>query len=665
MKFIIQKIVLWPKRQSLSPRVVDFMPGVVNVITGASQTGKSALIPIVDYCLGAGKCAIPVGTIRDAVDWFGVVVETSQGQVLLARREPGMKQATDEMYMLEGVAIDIPQKVPQSNANRTFVKHYLDDLSGLTSLDFVAGANSSYRGRPGFRDLAAFTFQPQNIVANPDVLFFKADTTEHKEKLKNVLPYALGVTTADVLAKRYELDELRREHRSVQRELSSLREGAQKWLTELQINLSRAREFGLLPPETPVDLPEQRAIALLRGVVTRRESTDKSEAPSLPRPSVMTLSEEIVSLRRIEEEQAINLSQLRKRWLEMSKLREAAAAYSKALQVEEERLGISRWLFEKSSRADELCPVCGNHLGEVHNHLAELVSGLEEVEKGSASFRTLPPSFDKEWAQVRASITHGTDALTSTQARIAALQQTSEVELRKRYTELNASWFVGSLEAGLAQYDRYVNDESLKARAENLNAKITDLAAQVDENALREKLKRVLERLVVLTSQLLGRFGVEDAKDPASLSITELTLKIAREHRVDYLFEIGSGSNWLGYHLSTILALHQYFLSLPENPVPAFLMIDQPSQVYFPKKLAGTKVRNELDPKLADDDVKRVRRIFQELARVAVEIRKQKKDLQIIVVDHAGKNVWGDIKGVHFVGEWRGEEKLVPQKWID
>jgi hypothetical protein len=27
----------------------------------------------------------------------------------------------------------------------------------------------------------AFTFQPQNIIANPDIMFFKADTTEHRD----------------------------------------------------------------------------------------------------------------------------------------------------------------------------------------------------------------------------------------------------------------------------------------------------------------------------------------------------------------------------------------------------------------------------------------------------------------------------------------------------
>ena len=59
MYFQLRKLILWP-RNGTAPRVVKFEPGVVNVISGASKTGKSAVIPIIDYCLGSDKCAIPV-----------------------------------------------------------------------------------------------------------------------------------------------------------------------------------------------------------------------------------------------------------------------------------------------------------------------------------------------------------------------------------------------------------------------------------------------------------------------------------------------------------------------------------------------------------------------------------------------------------------------------
>ncbi len=153
MQFQIRQVILWPRNKTLRPRVVHFRPGVTNVITGASQTGKSAIVPIIDYCLGSGKCSIPTGVIRKNTEWFGVVVETGKGQLLLARREPGIQQSTGDMFMMEGRGdIVLPEQVPAKNTNRDFVKAYLDELAGLTSLDFDPDSDSGFEGRPSFRD---------------------------------------------------------------------------------------------------------------------------------------------------------------------------------------------------------------------------------------------------------------------------------------------------------------------------------------------------------------------------------------------------------------------------------------------------------------------------------------------------------------------------------
>lgn len=53
-------------------RVLSLRPGELNIITGDSKTGKSALISIVDYCLGSSACAVPEGIIRKNVAWYGV-----------------------------------------------------------------------------------------------------------------------------------------------------------------------------------------------------------------------------------------------------------------------------------------------------------------------------------------------------------------------------------------------------------------------------------------------------------------------------------------------------------------------------------------------------------------------------------------------------------------
>ena len=89
MQFQIEKLILWPKNQKYSYKDIDINKNSVNVITGDSRTGKSAIIPIIDYCLASGECYIPTQTIRNACSWFGVVVKLEKNKVLLARREPG------------------------------------------------------------------------------------------------------------------------------------------------------------------------------------------------------------------------------------------------------------------------------------------------------------------------------------------------------------------------------------------------------------------------------------------------------------------------------------------------------------------------------------------------------------------------------------------------
>jgi predicted ATPase len=60
-------------------RILSLNAGRVNIITGASKTGKSALIDIVDYCFGASECKVPEGPIRRSVSWFGLKLQLDSG----------------------------------------------------------------------------------------------------------------------------------------------------------------------------------------------------------------------------------------------------------------------------------------------------------------------------------------------------------------------------------------------------------------------------------------------------------------------------------------------------------------------------------------------------------------------------------------------------------
>jgi hypothetical protein len=106
-----------------------------------------------------------------------------------------------------------------------------------------------------------------------------------------------------------------------------------------------------------------------------------------------------------------------------------------------------------------------------------------------------------------------------------------------------------------------------------------------------------------------------------------------------------------------MVGLHELFLSQKGNPVPSLLVLDQPSQVYFPRTLAREAKLGD-DPILRDEDVAAVRKVFITLA----EATKSMPGLQILVLDHASDDVWGDVD-VHLVDEWRGKA-LVPEAWL-
>ena len=68
------------------------------------------------------------------------------------------------------------------------------------------------------------------------------------------------------------------------------------------------------------------------------------------------------------------------------------------------------------------------------------------------------------------------------------------------------------------------------------------------------------------------------------------------------------------------------------------------------------------DEKLNDEDKEAVRKIFLAFSNY---ISDTKGKIQILVMEHADEDVWGNIENIHLVKRWRGNnEKLVPAEWI-
>jgi Protein of unknown function (DUF3732) len=652
MFFQLRKLVLWPRFDAV-PRVVEFNRGIVNIISGASKTGKSAVIPIIDYCLGSEKCSIPVGVIRDKCAWFGIVIDTIEGQKLLARREPGDQQSTGDMLLVEAPEVAVPLRITEKTTNVENVKGVLNRLAGLPNLEFEPGTDNPSKLRPSFRDLMAFTFQPQNIVANPNVMFYKADSNDHRDKLKTIFPYVLGAVTAAVLQARFELDRLNRILRRKETELRGIVSATSAWQLEAQGWLRQAIELGLLSSDQiiPAEWPE--IVVLLRKVVV---SHARNARPSIAGIDVtLTRLEE---LRSAETQVAAQLTEHRQRMNELRRLRESSDAYGGAMYIQRDRLALAEWLrgLVETSAVD---PIIKLGHGD-REELLTLCKNLEAVEVKLRAHPTVSDTLDRETLRQRSAAEETLTRLNEIRAEVDNLERDSDAAREAADHFDRTERFLGRLEQAIQLYDQADQSSALREEIAGLRKQIEELQRSISEAEIRRKLANALAHVENAANQFIPQLDAEWPDAPIKLIVDDLSIKVVQGTRSDYLWEIGSGANWLAYHVATTLALQKFFLTEPHHPVPGLLVYDQPSQVYFPRRMA----REDADEKALtwrDQDVMAVRKVF---ALLGIEALASKGRLQTIVLDHASEDVWGGLEGVELTEEWRDGRALVPAEWF-
>jgi hypothetical protein len=651
MHFQITKIILWSKAGH-EPRVLSLEPGLANVISGASKTGKSAVIPIIDYCLASGKCSIPVGTIRKACSWFGIVIQTMEGEKLLARREPGEAKQTGDMMLLEASQVEIPVDTPSKNTTADAVKRRLDQLASLSQLDLDPDNPSGFQSRVSFRDLTAFMFQPQYIVANPAVLFFNADTNEHREKLKSIFPYVLGALTSEMLEAKWEIDRVHRLVRRKETEFQARAASVQTWKTEAEGWIRQALEFGLHSIDGPLPTEWPDTLDILRSIA----GTNSRNA----RPTVQTIETtlgQLESLRERERITAADLSEKRQRLNEVQRLLAASHTYGSAIKIQRERLDIANWLETVKQDQDDPLIVLGDGGSAKLDALKQAITGIDIQLTTEPS---LSDSFEKERLRLRGEVAEGTAQLSAIRQEMVLLERRSAEVRAEVFRSDRVERFLGRLQQALILYERAETDSPLGQEIADLRDQLANLRQRYSEAQVREKTRAALSIVERFASDIIPKLDAEWPSAPVQLSVEDLTVKVVHKDRTDFLWEIGSGANWLVYHLALTLALQRYFLEDVSHPVPGLLVYDQPSQVYFPRGFADT-FESE-NGRTRDQDIDAIRAAF---VAVGQEVVRAKGRMQVIILDHAGTDVWGEIEGVTLAEDWHEGKKLVPDSWLD
>lgn len=370
---------------------------------------------------------------------------------------------------------------------------------------------------------------------------------------------------------------------------------------------------------------------------------------------------ELSELDKEETEVSHALTGLRRRLIDMNRVRESASGYHDALRIQRDRLQLADWLV-RHREGGEHCPVCGGNFDASDETLRELYSALKEIEEASGETEDVPAAFDRELQRVHEEVNQTSESLKAIQVRRDALIGRSDQARGHQYQARKAERFIGNLENALELQRRIGHDAGMKSDIDALRMRVHELLAELRAQDTDARKQRALQIVNSNAGRLLSELDTERPDAPVKLDPNDLTIRVIGQNREDLLAEIGSGSNWLSYHIAVLLGLHQFFLSLEHTPVPSFLILDQPSQVYFPKKAATRQTEMIEEPTLTnDEDIEAVQKAFRVMSDV---VGHSDGKLQIIVLDHADSSVWGSIPNIVEVEEWRNGKTLVPAEWL-
>lgn len=664
MKLHIKRLIIWPQNADLEPRIVNFELDKVSVITGWSGTGKSSIISIIDYVFGSKSCHIPVGEIRDLAAWYGLEIETDAGPMRVARRKPDGRSVSRDMWIQRGEDAlgDLPHQPVISGTVEGF-KQMMDMLSGLSDLRLSPQEEKTWAERASFRDMASFNFLPQHIVANPNTLFFKADSHSHREKLRNILPLAMGIITNADLARMHELSLLHDELRKLEGELKLRRNGLDAWRADATGAFFRAQELSLIPAGEPPQVLSE-LIVKLQSVVDANGRT--VETPGRVAAAVQRLE----ALKVQDQELDRKIADGKRRLKRLKALRRSVEDFEDVL--EEQRAAVHGFGWFQAHLGKDECALCGSETDAARRELALLEEPVSELEGLGVGAASAAPMVDNDIALVQKALLEDERQLLVTRRTRLELERAADKE-RDANQSLEAVFkFIGSTEQALRILADVEGDNGLAARVAELKKRIAELTSQADQAMRLEREAAVAKHITTYIERFIDYLAIDGAEGVPVLDQRELSIRFNRTPgtKPDYLWEIGSGENWMAYHLATLLALHSIFLRRGgASPVPTFIVIDQPSQVYFPSDSFEQVVDGTPRPQSRPDrrsrrlnDLESTKQIFRALARAQ---RKFEGALQIIVLDHADQHAWGDLDNVKGIETWRNESDwLIPQHWI-
>lgn len=622
MNCIIYKILLLGKENN-EKREVEFKGGV-NIISGQSRSGKSALLRIFDYCLCSKTNKIPSGEIDDFTDVFCLILKHNNSYIILGRKKFNNTGASKMYFKLETdkVKVDKIDKSYFHNEEQSVssVKKHLGLILGLAE-NSEQESNKSHT--PSIRNMMTFFLQYQNLLSSEHALFSRFEDFYSKKDTIDQFPIFAGW-----IDDKYFL--FKREKETISDELNKLERLRTKELEVLKNQKEEIKEhcksyFSIVGKRFDDSCSLDDVIRISKNLPDFNSNSIISEDLRI---RYLNLKENRHALKT-----KLNLISNRVTSIEFNS--KYANEYNFELNIAKEKSNTG--LLNDNC----ICPLCNQKTLIISNEIKKINVAKKDLENELRSLKFHSKDFTIDLGKLK-----------------------DERELyKKEISTLNSK--IKYIEDQFNEIGKYKSshDKAIYAKAQ-LEIKLDNILNKDIINSINKDILNKREQLKELENELLG-LDFSAKREYANKWINEKISKICSELdfeerytnpkcQISFDFEtfslyikdninnevisfgqLGSASNYLTCHLGLFISILGLFWKAENSKVPNILFLDQPSQVYFPAE-PKSKIKQE------DEEYLKVKNIYNTIIRNIDEISLERKDKkekgqspQVIILDHA------------------------------
>ena len=635
MNCILRKILIFG--DNLSQRSVDFHSGL-NVITGHSKKGKSALIEITDYCLCSSLSTIPKGIISEYARLYCIVLEIDKSFLIIARPAWSEDDSTRIYVEYEDADFEL-NSISKSyfqgktlhrikGAGQEIIERHL----GLNVSNTQLPESDAKARKASLRNMTPFLFQYQNLVASKHALFSKLEDHYKKKDIIDQIPIFLGIANEEYYTLRRQIDELEQKLKKIDREKQRDQSFHEEYSRKLE---GLYRNYFAV-----VGVPYKEIHSLQQLISLRLNLPELDDSEFLKTDAVRRYN----SLKKTQASYSFQLDELNSEISNITQTQNSAKKTAASLNTEREK--------NANAIVDEhFCPICGSEVQSLEEQAIQVKSALSSLSTEISSMvnfarydaeqlEILRSKRRKLQNQIRAN-DQELKVLQEHQARIAAFKNKRE----------SITYLKAQIEFLAEQVSRKTS--STDYGDSNLRAELAELKKEISNYNFDSDIQKSEANLADWMSKVCNNLDFEDEFSPANLSMKLDELVVYHtdpKHGRVSLSDMGSGANWLAFHLSASLAMLRLFAQSNKSVVPSFLFLDQPSQVYFPDNFSQDNI-----------DKKNVENIYVSIINELSEIEDEVGfKPQVIVLDHANDLDLGEYKFSSFIRkDWHSEDALI------